>query len=178
MEVRRPSKYIVSDEHRFVYFVVQKVACSSIKTALLPLFDFDVEWSELVRKDGTTAVHRLFADSSHELPGEKFIAGLAAGRYDDFFNFAFVRNLWDRLVSCYLQKLGPGASDNAIAKRFARRGEVASASSPISCARRRTRGPTPTSAHITSASSEPTANSCRTSWADSRTWPKTSRGSR
>jgi len=77
--VRRPSKYIVSDRHRFVYFVVQKVACSSIKTALLPLIDFDVAEDQLVRKDGTTAVHRLFAASAHELPGETFAAGLEAG---------------------------------------------------------------------------------------------------
>jgi hypothetical protein len=60
------------------------------------------------------------------------------------------------------------------------RGEVgvASVSSSPSCARRRTRGPTPTSAHSTLAYSDPIANSCRTSWADSRTCPKTSRGSR
>ena len=106
--VRRPAKYIVSDEHRFVYFVVQKVACSSIKTALLPLFDLGAEGRELVRKDGTTAVHKLFAESPHELRREDFLANLEAGRYDGYFKFAFVRNPWDRLVSCYLQKFAPG----------------------------------------------------------------------
>ncbi len=107
--MRRPSKYIVSDEHRFVYFVVQKVACSSIKTALLPLFDLGAEGRELVRGDGTTAVHELFAESPHELRRANFLANLEAGRYDGYFKFAFVRNPWDRLVSCYLQKLAPGA---------------------------------------------------------------------
>jgi hypothetical protein len=32
--------YIVHDERRFVYFVTPKVACSSVKTALAPLFNF------------------------------------------------------------------------------------------------------------------------------------------
>jgi chondroitin 4-sulfotransferase 11 len=105
--VSRPAKYIVSDEHRFVYFVVQKVACSSIKTALLPLFDLGAEGRELVREDGTTAVHELFAESPHELRQEDFLANLEAGRYDGYFKFAFVRNPWDRLVSCYLQKFAP-----------------------------------------------------------------------
>lgn len=89
--VRRPSKYIVSDEHRFVYCVVQKVACSRIKTALLPLFDLDVAGSDLAREDGTTDVHRLFAGSGYEISGEEFAAGMAAGRYDRHFVFAFSR---------------------------------------------------------------------------------------
>lgn len=103
--VRRPSKYIVSDKHRFVYCVVQKVACSSIKTALMPLLDLDVAGRNLVREDGSTDVHRLFAESGYEISGEEFEPRMKAGRYDGYFTFAFVRNPWDRLVSCYRQKL-------------------------------------------------------------------------
>jgi chondroitin 4-sulfotransferase 11 len=106
--VRSPAKYIVSDEHRFVYFVVQKVACSSIKTALLPFFNLETEGRALVREDGTTAVHEVFAESPHELRRDHFLVNLEAGRYDGYFKFAFVRNPWDRLVSCYLQKFAPG----------------------------------------------------------------------
>lgn len=105
--MRRPTRYIVSDEHRFVYFVVQKVACSSIKTALLPLFDFEESGPRLVREDQTTAVHPLFTESRYQLQNREFLNGLENGRYDSYFKFSFVRNPWDRLVSCYLQKLDP-----------------------------------------------------------------------
>ena len=33
----RHTKYIVNDERTFAYLVVPKVACSSVKTALMPL---------------------------------------------------------------------------------------------------------------------------------------------
>jgi chondroitin 4-sulfotransferase 11 len=109
----RLPKFIVSDRHRFVYCVVQKVACSSVKAALLPLFGMEAGRS----------VHETFAASPHEIRGDEFLAGLEAGRFDGHFKFAFVRNPWDRLVSCYLQKLGDGADpDNSVARRFARRG--------------------------------------------------------
>jgi chondroitin 4-sulfotransferase 11 len=77
-------KYIVSNDRKFIYFVVQKVACSSIKTALLPLFDA----------------------SGYQIGKKKLLAGLK-DKYEPYFKFAFVRNPWDRLVSCYSEKLGP-----------------------------------------------------------------------
>jgi chondroitin 4-sulfotransferase 11 len=101
-------KYIVSDDRKFIYFVVQKVACSSIKTALLPLFDVSTSGYETTRKDGTTGlrIHKVFNRSGYQIRRTQFIAGLD-DQYEDYFKFAFVRNPWDRLVSCYSQKLGP-----------------------------------------------------------------------
>lgn len=58
--MRYEAKYIVSDEYQFVYFVLQKAACTSIKTALLPLFDIDPAAHEAKRK-----VHGLFSASGY-----------------------------------------------------------------------------------------------------------------
>jgi len=100
-------KYIVSDEHHFVYFVLQKVACSSVKTALLSLFDLETAPYEEALEDGgkILRVHKLFDKSRHQVDKKRFVNGLKNGRYRDHFKFAFVRNPWDRLVSCYSEKL-------------------------------------------------------------------------
>ena len=101
---RYDSKYIIHGERRFVYFVIQKVACTSIKTALLPLFDLRVKKRfEETHEDGSRVVlvHKLFDRSRHQVDKNE----LLGGGYGDHFKFAFVRNPWDRLVSCYSQKI-------------------------------------------------------------------------
>jgi chondroitin 4-sulfotransferase 11 len=105
--IGRQAKYIVSDEFRFIYFVVPKVACSSIKTALLALFDVDTADYELIRDDDAPDldVHRLFGRSGYQINKNQLTRRLDRGSYREHFKFAFVRNPWDRLVSCYSDKV-------------------------------------------------------------------------
>ena len=102
-------KYIVSDKHKFVYFVVQKVACTSIKNALLPLMDDDLGKNGSASESGSfrSDIHKYFDGSEYQINKRQLVKGLN-DRYRDFFKFAFVRNPWDRLVSCYLDKLAKG----------------------------------------------------------------------
>lgn len=101
-------KYIVSHERRFVYVITPKVACSSIKTALAPLFGLSTDG--LIREDGRSRIHRVFDDSPHVRRKRRFIREMREGTYDGYFIFSFVRNPFDRLVSCWRQKLAPGAA--------------------------------------------------------------------
>lgn len=67
-------KYIVNEDYRFVYFVVQRVACTSLKTALLPLFRFDAMEQELSRRRGIEDlnVHVLLDKSSTRSTGNSY----------------------------------------------------------------------------------------------------------
>lgn len=120
--MRSPPKYIVHDGDEgsglrpFVYFVIPKVACSSVKTALLPLFGLDPTGHERPARDPARDeaapydVHAVFdhSEGSPQVRKGGFEKGVRAGRYAAHLKFAFVRDPRDRLASCYLQKLAPG----------------------------------------------------------------------
>lgn len=74
-----PKRYniYVSDEKRFVWFRVFKVASGTIKDAL------------------QSKVEDLTQIRPPQLPR----------RYNSYYKFAFVRNSWDRVLSCYFHKV-------------------------------------------------------------------------
>lgn len=90
---------VVLEEQGFVIFFIGKVANSSMKVALLtalgiPRKDFN-EW---VDKGGGRmgAVHGRWL---------KYVSAKdVVEKYNHFFKVAFVRNPWDRLVSCWMNK--------------------------------------------------------------------------
>ncbi len=95
---RRPeSEYLVSDEHRFIYCAIPKVAGSSL-----------IEWFlALVGDDGCkTRNKRAYAVPRHGLGRKPPWQRKRCLR--DYYKFAFVRDPWSRLVSAYLDKLVAG----------------------------------------------------------------------
>ena len=116
-------RYVVSDEHAFVFFEVPKVAVTSLKTAMAPLFGIDTAGADVPREGGRGsrfAIHERFAKSGHRIDKADFLASL--DRYGDYFKFGFVRNPFDRLVSCYSDKIagtGRGLGDRGSANSIA-----------------------------------------------------------
>jgi len=77
---------IVSYHHKFIYYPIPKVACSSLKVAISEIMGIE-----------------LFDDRPHATRFPEI--HLNQSNHIDYFKFAFVRNPWDRLVSCYKDKI-------------------------------------------------------------------------
>lgn len=82
--------------HRAVYIDIAKVASSSIKATLAAVLDLQ----------GAEGNPHLI-----DFPRPPLANVDAQRLYPDLYTFAFVRNPWDRLVSCYRDKIGGEVAD-------------------------------------------------------------------
>jgi len=76
---------IVSKEYRFVYVPIPKTACTTWKTSLAKLLNLENK------------------GNPHEIKFE--FVNLLEKKHDDYFKFVFIRNPWDRILSCYIDKI-------------------------------------------------------------------------
>jgi chondroitin 4-sulfotransferase 11 len=90
----QPADNIVLREWKAVYISIPKVACTSIRTALAELLG-----------------HRVERNVHFEVKFPKVAKTNIRRDFPDYFVFAFVRNPWDRLLSCFLSKIDPGGED-------------------------------------------------------------------
>lgn len=91
----------VSHEHRFVYIETPKVGCTIIKATLLGLFP-DLYGGEAPK---VSQAHTAFENTEYRITKRDLAAGYRSGEYRDYLCFSFVRNPWDRLLSCYRSKI-------------------------------------------------------------------------
>jgi hypothetical protein len=116
-------KSIVLQEYRAVYFWIPKVACTSLKTVFAELLNL-----ETPAYGGVGAVH--FADF-------QILGANDSEDINNYFKFGFIRNPWDRLVSCFTSKIRSQEINNdyfrnGIERSFYRYGDLFYSGMPFS----------------------------------------------
>ncbi len=94
-------KNVLIDAHRLIYFELPKNACTSMKTQLAEVLQLPK------RADFPRYIHR---DREYQFPPAKPRKILTD--YKDYLRFAIIRNPWERLVSCYKDKIFYKDEDN------------------------------------------------------------------
>lgn len=92
-ESRGGAEAILLGQQKAIYLPIPKVACSSIKKAI-------ADWQEIT----VTTAAESNVPLIHEAPFE-YVDARQGTKFKNYWKFCFVRNPWDRLVSCYKEKI-------------------------------------------------------------------------
>lgn len=84
---------IISHKRKYIYVYIPKVACSTIRE-MLATIDNRKYYPNWTQKNGKVCKTKF-----------KRVSIRGISKYPNYYAFMFVRNPWDRLVSCYKEKV-------------------------------------------------------------------------
>lgn len=95
---------IALHEYKAIYFFIPKVACTSLKKAMGEVLGiYQRTWRERLNPFGSP---KVLNEQYYHWQHYPFVTD--ATLFNDYFKFTFVRNPWDRLISCYYNKVKKG----------------------------------------------------------------------
>ena len=104
---RNIPRIALCEKHKFIYVPIPKTASSSIKLALIPFYDKAKEY-EIYKGDalGYNLGYKISKFYWHKVYRENIkIRDIRKFKNEGYVVFTVVRNPWDRLVSCYENKV-------------------------------------------------------------------------
>ncbi len=104
----RPTFIFISHKHKFIYYTIPKVASTTIISFIITIDEIKITLDEIKQNPSLhrTIMPRIFRPEHR------------SARYKDYFHFTFVRNPYDRLLSCYINKVYKPALSNREDRNF------------------------------------------------------------
>ena len=93
-------RHFALHEYQAIYFEVPKAACSSIIMKCADLINLNIDKESIHSQNNKNKIPKINQELLHS-------------EYNNYYKFTFVRNPWDRLVSCYKDKIREDENFNA-----------------------------------------------------------------
>ena len=108
---------IISHRHKFIFFAVPKTATHTIRDALRQHTGPDDWEQQILFGEQFLPIPQLARLRHGHISAQEIRPHLEPGVWDSYFKFAFVRNPFDRFVSCcfFLNREDPNFEDTAVA---------------------------------------------------------------